>query len=354
MTEYQSKRMLVTGGAGFIGSHFVRHMVNHYSSLEIINLDALTYAGSLQNIADIIDRKNHYFVQGNITDRALISELFSLHHIDTVIHFAAESHVDRSIIQPDQFIQTNIVGTFTLLEVAKDFWQKNFNLNPEKCRFHHISTDEVYGSLEKSEPPCEETSPYRPQSPYSASKASSDFLVRAYFNTYKLPYTLSNCSNNFGSYQHAEKFIPTIILSCLKHQSIPIYGDGSHIRDWLYVLDHCQAIDKIIHFGKIGHSYNIGGNKELSNLQLAQLICQKMDYLCPINRSYINLISFVKDRPGHDWRYALNSNKIKNEMGWQPNSDFDENLLDTIHWFLHNVGSSLNRLILTEKLNLYK
>lgn len=334
MTNFTPKNILITGGAGFIGSHFVRHMLQKYSDIQIINLDALTYAGSIKNIADLLAFSNHRFVKGNILDRDLLTEIFMLHNIDTVVHFAAESHVDRSILDPSQFIQTNIMGTFNLLDIAKEVWRQRFALNHQLCRFHHISTDEVFGSLDKNADSFKETSPYQPNSPYSASKASSDFLVSTYFNTYNLPFTLSNCSNNFGPYQHMEKFIPTVINSCLHKLPIPIYGDGSNIRDWLYVENHCQAIDLIIRKAKVGDKYNIGGNYEISNYHLAQFICALMDTLSPSEIPNSELITFVKDRAGHDWRYAVSTHKIQKELGWQPDTSFENNLLKTVNWYI--------------------
>ncbi len=319
---YQPKNILITGGAGFIGCNFVRYLLQRDKQVNIVNLDLLTYAGSLENLKDLPDASRHHFVQGDICDRALVDKLLREHQIDTIVHFAAESHVDRSITGPAAFIQTNVVGTFTLLEAARQYWLNEKKRDATQCRFHHISTDEVYGTLGKNDPAFTETTPYAPNSPYSASKASSDHLVRAYFHTYGLPMTLSNCSNNYGPYQNPEKFIPTVINACYNWQSIPVYGDGSNIRDWLYVEDHCVAIDLIIKRGRIGENYNVGGDNELTNLQVVDTICGLMNELYPRKESYKVLISFVKDRPGHDWRYAIDYTKIQKELRWRPVTDF--------------------------------
>jgi dTDP-glucose 4,6-dehydratase len=339
--KYKPRNLLITGGAGFIGSHFVRLLLQTYKNITVVTLDALTYAGKIANIADLIALPNHHFINGNITDRELLTEIFRLYNIDTVVHFAAETHVDRSLVTPKQFIDTNIVGTYTLLEVAKEIWQKTFALDAGLCRFHHISTDEVFGSLTREAAPFTESSPYEPNSPYSASKASSDFLVRAYFKSYNLPYTLSNCSNNFGPYQHSEKFIPTVINACLQNLPIPIYGDGSNIRDWLYVEDHCVAIDLIIKQGTVANSYNIGGNYEVSNYHLAKIICVLMDNHYPGEGPYAGLIHFIPDRAGHDWRYAISTEKVQQEFGWQPNANFQGNLLKTIDWYVDHSAESV-------------
>ncbi len=333
MLNYQPRNVLITGGAGFIGSHYIRHCIKN-PQLTLINLDLLTYAGTLRNLTDVQHLKNYHFVRGNINDKSLITELLETFNIDTIVHFAAESHVDRSILEPDAFIQTNIVGTFNLLNTAFTSWEKRFQLDPKLCRFHHISTDEVYGSLNKSDPAFTEESRYDPSSPYSASKASSDHLVKAYFKTYNLPVTLSNCSNNYGPYQHEEKLIPTIIRSCLQKKEIPIYGDGQNIRDWLYVEDHCEAISEVIQKGQLGETYNIGGNNELCNLDLAKKICQLMNELYPSSIDYQKQITFVKDRLGHDWRYAINSSKITNQLNWSTPRSFETCLKKTILWYI--------------------
>ncbi|QGP52728.1 dTDP-glucose 4,6-dehydratase 2 [Piscirickettsia salmonis] len=314
------KQLLVTGGAGFIGCNFVRYMLKTYSHINIINVDKLTYAGSLNNLKNLPDKSRHIFVQGDICERPFIDQLLREYDIDTVVNFAAESHVDNSIKNPKLFIETNISGTFTLLESARQFWLEEKQWLKSDCRFHHVSTDEVYGTLSKDEPAFTEATAYAPNSPYSASKAGSDHLVRAYFHTYGLPVTISNCSNNYGPYQHSEKLIPMVIHSCLAEEKIPIYGNGTNIRDWLYVEDHCSAIDKILHNGRLGEVYNIGANNEVDNLTLVKQICQILDKKQPRKNgnSYQELITFVTDRAGHDWRYAIDNRKIKNELNWQP------------------------------------
>ncbi len=324
--SYLPKSMLVTGGAGFIGSHFIHFYQKHYPELSIVNLDKLTYAGCLKKLAGLPYPQQHRFVQSDINDRLLIDALLREYEIDTIVHFAAETHVDRSIADPTVFIQTNVLGTLTLLEASRKYWLEEKKWDTQYCRFHHISTDEVYGSLEKKDPAFTETTPYAPSSPYSSSKAASDHLVNAYYHTYALPTSVSNCSNNYGFFQHAEKFIPTVIHACLKQKSIPVYGNGSNIRDWLYVEDHCRAIDKIIRQGKIGETYNIGGNNELSNLQVIQTICEILAELRPTAYHYAELITFVKDRAGHDWRYAINTAKIEKELAWKPVESFSSGI----------------------------
>ena len=326
--------MLVTGSAGFIGSNFVRLALKNDSSIKIITLDKLTYAGNKKNLENLPDELRHTFIHGDICDRILVDKLLRDHQIDTVVHFAAESHVDRSISGPADFIQTNIVGTFTLLEVARNYWLNEKKWNHTECRFHHISTDEVYGELGPNDPPFTEETPYKPSSPYSASKASSDHLVRAYSRTYNLPVTLSNCSNNYGPHQHPEKLIPTVIRSCVEQKSIPVYGNGSNIRDWLYVDDHCEAISTILNKGKVGETYNIGGNCEKNNLSLVKMICAIMDQKRPIHQPHEKLITFVTDRAGHDWRYAIDAKKIKNQIGWEPQYIIDNGLEKTIDYYL--------------------
>ncbi len=339
MNSFQPKKLLITGGAGFIGSNFVCAMLKTYPEILIVNLDKLTYAGSLDNLREVAARPRHIFVEGDICNADLVQSLFRKHEIDTVVHFAAESHVDRSIQGPAAFIQTNVVGTFSLLEAARHYWLEEKRLSSENCRFHHISTDEVYGALGPLGTPFSERSPYEPNSPYSASKAGSDHLVRAYAHTYQLPVTLSNCSNNYGPKQHPEKFIPTVIRACLEKKPIPIYGDGSNIRDWLYVEDHCQAIDLILRKGQAGRTYNIGANNEWSNLELAQYLTRCMDERDPAQKPHDRLIEYVKDRPGHDWRYAINDDRIKTELAWKPVYSFEEGIEKTISYFMGSSGN---------------
>ncbi|MEY8849464.1 dTDP-glucose 4,6-dehydratase [Psychroserpens sp. XS_ASV72] len=326
------KKVLVTGGAGFIGSHVVRLFVRKYPDYEIHNLDALTYAGNLENLTDIENEPNYRFIKGDITDQPFIQELFEVHRFDAVIHLAAESHVDRSITDPLAFVKTNVIGTMILLNAFKSCWEDSF----EKKRFYHISTDEVYGTLGHTGLFTEKTS-YNPNSPYSASKASSDHFVRAYGETYGLPYVISNCSNNYGQNQFPEKLIPLFINNIIHNKPLPVYGDGNYTRDWLYVKDHAIAIDTVFHKGVIGETYNIGGFNEWKNIDLVKLLCQQMDE--KLNRekgSSEALITFVKDRPGHDLRYAIDASKIKNELGWKPSVTFEEGLGKTIDWYLNN------------------
>lgn len=334
--SYPPKKMLITGGAGFIGSHFVRFCLEKYSDLEIVNVDKLTYAGSMDNLADLKDSQRHHFIQADICDKARMSEILRQFTIDTIVHFAAESHVDRSITGPEAFLQTNIIGTYTLLETARQYWLNEKSWGEKECRFHHISTDEVFGTLSPTDPAFTETTPYAPNSPYSASKASSDHWARAYFHTYGLPVTMTNCSNNYGPYQHPEKLIPTIIRNCRNQTKIPVYGDGSNIRDWLYVVDHCDAIDHVIRHAKTGETYNVGGNQEISNLVLVKMICHEMDKFYPQHAPHENLISFVTDRLGHDWRYAINAEKILRDLQWQPRTKLQEGLQKTITYYLQS------------------
>ena len=326
------KTILITGGAGFIGSHVVRLFVNKYPNTQIVNLDKLTYAGNLENLKDIQDKSNYIFEKGDIVDSNFINDLFDKYQFDGVIHLAAESHVDRSISNPLEFIQTNVVGTFNLLHAAKNLWSKNFNGK----LFYHVSTDEVYGSL-GTDGFFLETTPYDPQSPYSSSKASSDHFVRAYGNTYSLPFMISNCSNNYGENQFPEKLIPLFINNIRNNKSLPVYGDGLFTRDWLYVVDHARAIDTVFHNGKIGDTYNIGGFNEWTNIDLIKLLCGIMDEKLGRQKgSSAQLITFVKDRPGHDKRYAIDASKIKTELGWEPSLQFTEGLEKTIDWYLNN------------------
>lgn len=329
------KSILITGGAGFIGSNFIIYFLEQNPQTKIINLDKLTYAGELSNLKDI-SLPNYSFVKGDICDRNLIESLFQEHDFDGVIHFAAESHVDNSIDKPDEFIQTNIFGTFNLLDVAKNHWMEGPHLFKEGSkhkRFHHISTDEVYGTLGKTGLFTEQT-PYAPNSPYSASKASSDFIVRSYFHTYGMNVVTTNCSNNYGPKQHDEKLIPTIIRKAINGEQIPIYGDGKNIRDWLYVLDHCKGIDLVFKKGTSGETYNIGGQNERDNLYIANKICEILDDINPKNKPYNQQITFVKDRPGHDFRYAIDASKIENELGWKADENFETGIKKTIDWYL--------------------
>ncbi len=331
--EHHPRNVLVTGGAGFIGCNFVRHLLTAEPDARIVTLDLLTYAGSLDNLRELPDLARHTFVQGDICDRPLVDRLLREHAIDTITHFAAESHVDRSITGPAAFVQTNLVGTFTLLEAARSAWLEG-GKTAEHYRFHHISTDEVYGTLKPNDPPFSETTPYAPNSPYSASKAGSDHLVRAYFHTYGLPVVTTNCSNNYGPYQHGEKFIPTVIRSCLLQRPIPVYGDGSNIRDWLYVEDHCRGIDAVIRRGALGETYNIGGDNEWANLNIAKLICTLLDQRRPEQAPHERLINFVADRPGHDWRYAIDPRKMSEELSWRPEETFNTGIAKTVDWYL--------------------
>lgn len=336
MNGFSPKKMLITGGAGFIGCNFVRYMLTHDAAVQIINLDKLTYAGSLQNLKELPDEGRHTFIEGDICDRALIDRLLREYQIDTIVHFAAESHVDNSIAGPAVFVTTNVVGTFTLLEAARQYWLNERAMDAESCRFHHISTDEVYGTLNRHDPAFSEQTAYAPNSPYSASKAGSDHLVRAYFHTYGLPVTTTNCSNNYGPYQHAEKFIPTVIRSCREGRPIPVYGDGSNIRDWLYVEDHCAGIDAVMRRGLPGDVYNIGGINEWTNLNICRLICQLMDEYVesPQVARHEDLITFVADRPGHDWRYAIDATKMRQTLNWQPAETFETGIRKTVSWYL--------------------
>lgn len=333
---YQPKSMLVTGGAGFIGANFIRHVLTHHENIQIINVDKLTYAGSLNNLKNLPNSERHHFIQGDIADKKLINHILQHHHIDTIVHFAAESHVDRSITSPEDFVNTNVTGTFVLLEAARHHWLEIDKLSASQCRFHHISTDEVYGSLKPTDPAFTEQTSYSPRSPYSASKAASDHLVNAYYHTYGLPITMSNCSNNYGPYQHVEKFIPTIIHACINQRSIPIYGNGKNIRDWLYVDDHCEAIMTILQRGKVGDNYNIGGNNEWENLSLARYICEQMDKINPQKERHESLLQFVTDRAGHDFRYAINADKMKNELGWMPKETLESGMAKTIAFYIAN------------------
>lgn len=334
LTSRSPRRILITGGAGFIGSNFVHHWCHQYPGDRVVVLDALTYAGNRSNLASLEGTANLRFVQGDICDRELVDRLLHEEAIDILAHFAAESHVDRSILGPDAFVRTNVIGTFTLLEAFRQYW--NGNGQPAHYRFHHVSTDEVYGSLNPEDPAFSETTPYAPNSPYSASKAGSDHLVRAYHHTYGLPTLLTNCSNNYGPYHFPEKLIPLMCINILMGKPLPVYGDGQNVRDWLYVGDHCSALDVVIHRGTPGETYNIGGNNEVRNIDLVHKLCGLMDELAPDLpiRPSSKLITFVKDRPGHDRRYAINATKLKTELGWTPQQTIETGLRQTVEWFL--------------------
>ena len=328
--------ILITGGAGFIGSHVVRRMVKKYPDYQIVNLDKLTYAGNLANLKDIDQANNYTFVKGDITDAAFIQNLFEQYQFDGVIHLAAESHVDRSISNPLEFVITNVIGTVNLLNAAKKLWNASIDANIVDKKFYHISTDEVYGTLGEEGLFTEETA-YDPHSPYSASKASSDHFVRAYFDTYKLPAVISNCSNNYGSFHFPEKLIPLAINNIKQMKPVPVYGKGENVRDWLFVEDHAAAIDLIFHEGIVGETYNIGGNNEWKNIDLIQLLCKIMDKkLGRAEGTSAGLITFVKDRAGHDLRYAIDSSKLQNKLGWKPSLQFEEGLEKTVDWYLSN------------------
>lgn len=344
MSNNQNKNILLTGTAGFIGSNFVPYFLDKYPQYNLINLDLITYAGNLENLKECENNPRYKFIKGDICNRELVEFIFSEYDITGVIHFAAESHVDNSIKNPGVFVQTNVNGTFTLIDVAYKYWmEKPFTYKSEyqDCRFHHISTDEVYGTL--SLDPSDlftESTPYAPNSPYSASKASSDMIIRAYNETYGMNTVITNCSNNYGPKQHDEKLIPTIIRNALKGNPIPIYGDGKNIRDWLYVLDHCKGIDIVFHSGITGQTYNIGGRNERTNLQIVNTICTILDKEVPKadNSSYKELITFVEDRAGHDRRYAIDATKLENELGWKADENFDTGIVKTIEWYFKKYG----------------
>ena len=325
-------RLLVTGGAGFIGSNFIRHVIDRVEIERLVNLDCLTYAGHLENLESIAAHPKFVFEKVDLRDKAAVFLTLQKHSITHVLHLAAESHVDRSISAPDDFIQTNIVGTFNLLEAARAAWTENLSQN----RFHHVSTDEVYGSLGESGYFTEHT-PYAPNSPYSASKAASDFLVRAYYHTYGLPTVTTNCSNNYGPYQFPEKLIPVIIQNASARKPIPVYGDGANVRDWLYVADHAEALWQVLTRGRLGETYNIGGDNEWTNIKTVELICQIVDELAPTSQgSSRALIHFVKDRAGHDRRYAIDASKIRSELGWKPAHNFQTGIRETVRWYINN------------------
>lgn len=332
-----TRAILVTGGAGFIGSNFVPYFLEKYQDYRLINLDLLTYAGDLENLKEIENHPRYTFVKGDICDRETVERIFKDHDVHDVIHFAAESHVDNSISGPGEFIRTNVVGTFILLDVARKAWmEKPFTVKEKykSSRFHHISTDEVYGTLGETGL-FTETTPYAPNSPYSASKASSDMVVRSYFHTYGMNVVTTNCSNNYGPKQHNEKLIPTIIRKALSKEPIPVYGQGTNIRDWLYVLDHCKGIDLVFHKGRSGETYNIGGRNERQNLFIVNHICEILDKKKPLNNgSYKQFITFVQDRPGHDLRYAIDASKLENELGWKADEVFETGIVKTVDWYL--------------------
>jgi dTDP-glucose 4,6-dehydratase len=325
--------ILVTGGAGFVGSNFVLQWLQSEPAA-LVNLDSLTYAGNPANLASVVDNPRYTFVRGDINDRELVCRLFAQYQPSCIVHFAAESHVDRSILGPEEFIRTNIHGTFSLLDEAMAYWQAQPDADRQRFRFLHVSTDEVYGSLGENDSAFRETTPYAPNSPYAASKAASDHLVRAWHHTFQLPTLTTNCSNNYGPFQFPEKLIPLIIHNALEGKTLPVYGDGLNVRDWLYVEDHCSAIRSVLHGGRPGQTYNIGGRSERRNLEVVRTICGVLDELRPAARPYADLITFVPDRPGHDRRYAIDSSRIERELGWRPQTSFEEGIRRTIAWYL--------------------
>ena len=334
--------ILVTGGAGFIGANFISYFLKKNAVCKVVNLDALTYAGDLSNVSELQENQRYTFIHGDICDREFVETLFNKYQFSAVIHFAAESHVDNSITNPDAFVKTNVFGTFNLLDTAKNYWMESPNVYKkgfEDARFHHISTDEVYGTLGKTGLFTEET-PYTPNSPYSASKASSDLLVRSYFHTYGMNVVTTNCSNNYGPKQHDEKLIPTIIRKAIFGEKIPIYGDGKNIRDWLYVLDHCKGIELVFTSGKSGETYNVGGKNERDNLYIAHTVCDILDEMIPKKASYKKQIQFVKDRPGHDYRYAIDATKLEQELGWEAAENFESGIRKTIQWYIDKYKST--------------
>ena len=335
------KSILLTGTAGFIGSNFVPYFLDKYPQYHLINLDLLTYAGNLENLQECKDNPRYKFIKGDICNRELVEFIFNEYDIQGVIHFAAESHVDNSITNPRVFIETNVNGTFTLIDVARAYWMNKPYVYKEKynnCRFHHISTDEVYGTLNETDLFTEET-PYAPNSPYSASKASSDMIVRSYQETYGINTVITNCSNNYGPKQHDEKLIPTIIRKALAGENIPIYGDGENIRDWIYVLDHCRGIDLVYHTGKEGNLYNIGRRNERTNLQIVNTVCSVLDEKIPQKKLYKELITFVEDRAGHDKRYAIDATKLENELGWKAEENFESGIRKTVEWYIEKYNA---------------
>ena len=338
MNSDETRSILITGGAGFIGSNFIPYFIEGNQNFQVINLDLLTYAGDLSNLKEVEKNNQYTFIKGDICDRELVEELFRKYDIRGVINFAAESHVDNSIKNPDAFIKTNVFGTFNLIDVARNYWMEaphKYKEEYKECRFHHVSTDEVYGTLGETGLFTEETS-YAPNSPYSASKASSDFVVRSYYHTYGMNVVTTNCSNNYGPKQHDEKLIPTIIRKCLAEENIPIYGDGLNIRDWLYVLDHCKGIELAYKAGVASETYNIGGRNERTNIYIVDTICAILDELKPRSNgeSYSELKSYVTDRPGHDFRYAIDASKIENELNWLADENFESGIKKTVNWYL--------------------
>jgi dTDP-glucose 4,6-dehydratase len=331
--------VLVTGGAGFIGSNFVRWLLREEPAVRVVTLDALTYAGSLRNLEGLPDPGRHAFVQGEVQDGPLVEGLLRAHAVDAVVHFAAETHVDRSILGPRRFVETNVVGTFTLLEAARRVWLDE-GAGGDRVRFHHVSTDEVYGSLAPTAPAFTEATPYDPNSPYSASKAASDHFVRAYARTYGLPVTITNCSNNYGPYQFPEKLLPLMLLNALAGRPLPIYGDGQQVRDWLYVEDHCAAVGRVLAAGEAGETYNVGGNNQVANLDLVRRLCAILDRRFPDSphAPHADLIRFVEDRPGHDRRYAMDPSKIARTLGWTPRESLESGLEKTVAWYLDHAG----------------
>jgi dTDP-glucose 4,6-dehydratase len=335
MIAHVPRVMLVTGGAGFIGSNFIRYQLRTDPELAIICLDKLTYAGSLANLSDMPDPPRYRFVHGDACDQDLVRRLVAEAEVDTIVHFAAETHVDRSITDPEAFTRANVLGTSGPLEAARRAWLgPDARRSSRPCRFHHVSTDEIYGALAAGEAPFTETSPYAPNSPYAASKAGSNHLVRAYQRTYRLPAVITNSANNYGPHQNREKFIPTVIEACRRRVSIPVYGDGSHRRDWIYVEDHCRALDLVLRRADTGATYNIGAGQELANLELARRICAIFDHIRPQHAPHARLITFVPDRPGHDWRYAVDWSKLAQELGWRPQVELATGLRQTVKWFL--------------------
>jgi len=342
VSDHTPTGILVTGGAGFIGSHMVRHLLRSFDDVPVINLDRLTYAGDLARLADVNDDPRLETIVGDIADRDLVGSILERPEIDTIINLAAESHVDRSITGPAEFIRTNVVGTFTLLEACRDAWL-GAGRGSGDVRFLHVSTDEVYGQLGPDDPAFNEGTPYAPNSPYSASKAASDHFVRAYHHTYGLPVVTTNCSNNYGPHQHDEKFIPTVIRACCNQEPIPVYGDGSNVRDWLYVQDHCDGIARVLRGGRDGATYAIGGGHERANIEIARTICTVMDDLRPGGAPHERLVTFVPDRPGHDWRYAIDASRMRDELGWTPIQTFESGIQRTVEWYLDQAVVSAAR-----------